>query len=110
MRRNTVLRCGNHRSFTQSKLPQVFLARLVLLASSKFKGASVAILCCAAATFGHLRKGKLPQVFLARLVLLASSKFKGASVAILCCAAATIGHLRKVNSLRFSSRALSCLK
>ena len=36
---------------------------------------SVAILCCAAATFGHLRLCKLPQVFLARLVLLASLNF-----------------------------------
>ena len=34
-RRNTLLRCGNPRSFTQSKLPRVFLARLVLLGSKK---------------------------------------------------------------------------
>ena len=34
MRRNTALRCGNLRSFTLSKLPQVILARLVLLAFS----------------------------------------------------------------------------
>ena len=33
----------------------------------------VAILCCAAATFGHVRLCTLPQVFLARLVLLASA-------------------------------------
>ena len=36
MRRNTALRCGNLRSFTLSKLPQVILARLVLLASTQF--------------------------------------------------------------------------
>ena len=34
MRRNTSLHCGNLRSFTLSKLPQVILARLVLLAFS----------------------------------------------------------------------------
>ena len=36
-RRNTLLRCGNPRSFTQSKLPRVFLARLVLLGSKTSK-------------------------------------------------------------------------
>ena len=36
MRRNTALRCGNLRSFTLSKLPQVILACLVLLASTQF--------------------------------------------------------------------------
>ena len=47
MHRNTALRCGNPRSFTLSKLPQVILARLVLLASTQFlkRWICCAILC-----------------------------------------------------------------
>ena len=40
----------------------------------------VAILCCAAATFGHICLYMLPQVFLARLVLLASPSRNGLRV------------------------------
>ena len=54
---NTALRCGNLRSFTHSKLPQVILALLVLLAFSYVKSfiKCGAIRCRAVATFGHLR-------------------------------------------------------
>ena len=70
-RRNTLLRCGNPRSFTQSKLPRVFLARLVLLGSKTSKERSSICLL-----LRRLIGGKLPRVFLARLVLLGSKTGK----------------------------------
>ena len=75
-RRNTLLRCGNIRSRTSvyAPLAKPRLPRSARSFTANHRGRiCVAILCCAAATFGHVRLCTLPQVFLARLVLLASA-------------------------------------
>ena len=77
-RRNTLLRCGNPRSFTQSKLPRVFLARLVLLGSKTSKERSLSCLL-----LRRLNGNKLPRAFLARLVLLGSKTGKERSLSCL---------------------------
>jgi hypothetical protein len=71
LRRNTVLRCGNPRSFTPSKLPRVILARLVLLATKpkKLLWCNTALRCGNPQSF---TPSKFPRVILARLVLLAT--------------------------------------
>ena len=72
---------------------------------------SYAILCCAAATFGHLLLCKLRQVFLARLVLLASMKL----VIAFCCGKKlclrTLLYLKFIfQTINVSRRSLGCNK
>ena len=89
-RRNTLLRCGNPRSFTQSKLPRVFLARLVLLGSKTSKErSSICLLlrrlidrisgashCRAYGSARARTQSTLPRSFRTLLDLLASPMFE----------------------------------
>ena len=57
MRRISALRCGNSRSFTVSKLPQVILARLKLLASPHFTKIGIRAHLCTSTAFALLVYG-----------------------------------------------------